>query len=1250
MLPFSFTRALNALRTNSRTQRRRSRAKYYGRPVCGEVLEARTLLTTFFVDGDVVGPGSGTDVDPFNTIQAAIDAAAASSGDDAVAINAGTYSETLQITDTSGSLILTGVSGDSANVIIQNSSAEDTIEIVGAMDVQISNVTVVAGDGLSRGGNRAVWIHDSFGIQSPTGGLDVRNVTIRDHIAGGIVAERAGDIFVSNSEITNNNNGIYTFSVGDVTLSDVNAANNNRDGAQINSATSLTLSGGAYDDNPIHGLFVSNTANVNLSNTTFDRNGDNGVDLRGTTTVAVTDVSVNGNGSRGSIDGLIVTGNGARDVTLTRVTASGNTAAGFGLRAVSGSVTATDVRAEQNTFVGLITQNHANNVEIDGGVFASNGNRGLYLGGFASAAINDVTVSGNGSSDNGQTLGGAGIHAVSNASGATFDLTQSVIENNTTSDVGRPGGGLLVVGTLRANIDSVLVAGNTATNSGEGGGIFFAATGFGSVIRNATIRNNSGGRGGGLTYGSSEVTPAGSLVIEDSTIDNNIADTGAGIYHQGANLLVRRSTISNNTATSTTSGGGGVFVNGSGQIENSTISGDTSNRHGGGVAIIDNSADFRLYQVTVTNNQAALRGGGVSRFGANNSVTIANSIFAGNQGLVGSPDFHGAAFSLGFNLIGDGTGSTQTGVDAASDLVGDAQSPIDARLAPLADNGGVRHTHALLADSPAVDAIGLRTNIVFQTDQRGVARPQGTARDIGAFELIPQPNTPPTADGQNVDVAEDVEYSGQLTGADADGDSLVYQLVSGPTNHFSFSFFSSGRFTYKGQPNFNGSDSFSFRTYDGQDFSEPATVQINVTPVNDAPVANDDNYVLDEDSSRSGGITGPGPLDNDSDIDGDNLTAVLLSDVNHGQLDLNTNGTFTYTPVPDFNGTDSFTYAANDGETNSAPATVTFTVTPVEDNPTAMNDSATVDEDSSLEVSVLANDFDVDGDDISVVSVQDSVNGTAELSNGVVTFTPNQDFAGTAGFSYTIVDENGNQATASVTVTVNPVNDEPTSEDQEFSIAEDAEVGNVVGVVPGSDVDGDELTFSISSGNDIGTFGISDDGVITVADLAGLDFETMPTFDLTIVVSDGQLSTTSLVIVNVTDVEEEIPVRIDILPNDDTNSINLKKTRSIKVAIFSSSSFDATQIENDSLRFGATGTEDSLRRKGKHNTPKIRYEDIDGDGLLDLIAEFDVQRTGLTVDDTTATLSGTLADGQAIRGNDAVSVTNIRRGGKGRRK
>jgi VCBS repeat-containing protein len=140
---------------------------------------------------------------------------------------------------------------------------------------------------------------------------------------------------------------------------------------------------------------------------------------------------------------------------------------------------------------------------------------------------------------------------------------------------------------------------------------------------------------------------------------------------------------------------------------------------------------------------------------------------------------------------------------------------------------------------------------------------------------------------------------------DPDGDGLTAVLDTGPANALSFTLNVDGSFDYVPNGGFSGSDNFTYHANDGTTDSNIATVTITVTELgNSAPVAVDDSYATNEDTQLS--VTLPGVLGNDTDADGDGLTAVLNTDVSNGSLTLNADGSFDYTPDSDFNGSDSF--------------------------------------------------------------------------------------------------------------------------------------------------------------------------------------------------------------------------------------------------------------------------------------------------------------------------------------------------------
>src|SRR6185437_4031464 len=145
---------------------------------------------------------------------------------------------------------------------------------------------------------------------------------------------------------------------------------------------------------------------------------------------------------------------------------------------------------------------------------------------------------------------------------------------------------------------------------------------------------------------------------------------------------------------------------------------------------------------------------------------------------------------------------------------------------------------------------------------------------------------------------------------DADGNTLTAVKVTDPT-HGVLTLNTNGSFTYTPAANYHGPDSFTYKANDGTADSNTVTVSITVNSVNDAPVAVADSYSTNEDTTLT--VAAAGVLSNDTDVDGDTLTAVKVTDPSHGVLTLNSNGSFTYVPAANYHGSDSFTYKANDG-------------------------------------------------------------------------------------------------------------------------------------------------------------------------------------------------------------------------------------------------------------------------------------------------------------------------------------------------
>jgi Ca2+-binding RTX toxin-like protein len=321
---------------------------------------------------------------------------------------------------------------------------------------------------------------------------------------------------------------------------------------------------------------------------------------------------------------------------------------------------------------------------------------------------------------------------------------------------------------------------------------------------------------------------------------------------------------------------------------------------------------------------------------------------------------------------------------------------------------------------------------------------------------ISDDDSSPVSASQSVSAAEDTTLPVVLVANDPDCEPLTYSIVTPPA-HGALSG-AEANWTYTPAANYSGPDSFTFRANDGVNDSNVATVSITVDPVNDPPVASPSSAALGED----GTALVPLPA---TDPEGDPLTYSIVTQPAHGALS-GSGASRTYTPAANYNGSDSFTFKANDGNADSNAATVSLTVTAVNDAPLALNDTATVAEDGSVQVDVRANDTDVDGDPLTVTSVGTPAHGTAVVQGGNVLFTPDPNYNGGDSFTYTISDGNGGADSASAALTVTPVNDAPAATDSSALVAQDTPED-----VPlhATDLDGDPLTYGVVTEPEHGT-------------------------------------------------------------------------------------------------------------------------------------------------------------------------------------
>jgi hypothetical protein len=251
------------------------------------------------------------------------------------------------------------------------------------------------------------------------------------------------------------------------------------------------------------------------------------------------------------------------------------------------------------------------------------------------------------------------------------------------------------------------------------------------------------------------------------------------------------------------------------------------------------------------------------------------------------------------------------------------------------------------------------------------------------------------------------------------GTNLAAVLVSGPTNGV-LTLNADGSFTYVPNTNFIGTDSFTYEANDGVTNSAHAIVVLSVVP-EQPPQAFNDSYSVVQGQTLH--VAAPGVLANDTNIYGHPMTALLASGPGSGTLVLSNDGSFAYTSAPNFVGTDSFTYLANDGVTNSTPATVTIQVRAVQ-APVANNDFFTLPQNVTSVVpapGVLGNDTDSNNLPLSAsVSSNPSYGALAMNANGSFSYTPAGNFAGIDSFTYVASDALSNSTPALAVLDITP--------------------------------------------------------------------------------------------------------------------------------------------------------------------------------------------------------------------------------------
>ena len=366
-------------------------------------------------------------------------------------------------------------------------------------------------------------------------------------------------------------------------------------------------------------------------------------------------------------------------------------------------------------------------------------------------------------------------------------------------------------------------------------------------------------------------------------------------------------------------------------------------------------------------------------------------------------------------------------------------------------------------------------------------------------------NDPPTAASGSGSTNEDTVLSASLpAAADPDADTVTYALTSGPA-HGVAAVSANGGLTYTPAANYNGSDSFGFTISDGKGGSASYTYSLTVNPVNDAPVATSGSASGNEDTAITGQTSA-------SDVDSPSLTYSVVQGPSHGALTFNPNGSYSYAPAANYNGADSFTFKANDGSLDSNTATITLTVVPVNDAPVAANGSASGNEDTTITGQASASDVDSPSLTYSVVSGPS--HGTLTFNpNGSYSYAPAANYNGADSFTFKASDGSLASNTATVSLTVNPVNDPPVANADTASVTSGSSVNIAASVLLANDtdVDGDPLSVTSVAAGAHGSVQLAG-GVVTYTPNAGY----VGADSFTYFVTDGHVATPVAGTVNVT--------------------------------------------------------------------------------------------------------------------------------------
>ncbi|WP_265572937.1 tandem-95 repeat protein [Vibrio parahaemolyticus] len=541
---------------------------------------------------------------------------------------------------------------------------------------------------------------------------------------------------------------------------------------------------------------------------------------------------------------------------------------------------------------------------------------------------------------------------------------------------------------------------------------------------------------------------------------------------------------------------------------------------------------------------------------------------------------------------------------------GEDPSAVDEEFAPAAgENGGsslqtsatiVRDGTELLASTSfetiGIESLGLSQTQVLALNDLFRSNLQTSADSTDK----PLATTPVTLDAIEEDGGSIIITTEELLSNvdDEDKDTLSVENLIIDKGNGTLVDNGDGTWTFTPQIDDDTEVSFTFDIIDDEDLVVSGSANLDILPINDAPNAENDVITTEEDTAVTIDV-----LVNDSDVEGDVLSIQSASvPSEQGSVDI-VNGKLVFTPAENFNGDATITYIVTDGDLTDE-AKVTVTVTPVNDSPVAVDDTTSIQEDTAVTIDVLTNDTDVDGDKLSIESASvPKEQGTVEVVDGKLVFTPVENFNGHAEIIYTVTDGELTDE-AKVTVTVNPVNDAPTIKvDAVESITEDAvNTDTVVATLTVRDTDTpeDQLTVSLEN-NSNGYFVLVGNEVkLTQAGVDAVNNDELNLKDLTISasVSDGVNPTAndsdSLVVNRVNDAPTIKVDAVESITEDAVNTDTVVATLTVRDTDTSEDQLTVSLENNSNGYFVLVGDEVKLTQAGVDavNNDELNLKDL----------------------------------------------------------